>query len=66
MHVRPSMVFGLVAVILGIQFISLGLLGELLVSSTFNLDIFSAGDEIEKQKQNLNLPSDSSINNNSA
>jgi glycosyltransferase involved in cell wall biosynthesis len=33
MHVRPLMVFGWVAVILGIQFISMGLLGEMLIHS---------------------------------
>ena len=33
MHVRPLMVFGWVAIILGVQFISLGLLGEMLVHS---------------------------------
>jgi len=33
MHVRPLMVFGWVAIILGIQFISMGLLGEMLIHS---------------------------------
>ncbi|NOY52332.1 MAG: glycosyltransferase family 2 protein [Deltaproteobacteria bacterium] len=33
MHVRPFMVFGWVAIILGIQFISMGLLGEMLIHS---------------------------------
>jgi len=33
MHVRPLMVFGWVAVILGIQFISMGLLGEMVIHS---------------------------------
>lgn len=33
MHVRPLMVFGWVAMILGIQFISMGLLGEMLIHS---------------------------------
>jgi len=38
MHVRPLMVFGWVAIILGIQFISMGLLGEMLIHSvhTYN------------------------------
>ncbi len=33
MHVRPLMVFGWVAIIMGIQFISMGLLGEMLIHS---------------------------------
>ncbi len=33
MHVRPLMVFGWVAIILGIQFISMGLLGEMMIHS---------------------------------
>jgi len=33
MHVRPLMVFGWVAIILGIQFVSMGLLGEMLIHS---------------------------------
>lgn len=33
MHVRPLMVFGWVAIILGIQFVSMGLLGEMVIHS---------------------------------